>query len=172
MKKILLTSLFALATVISVGAHASESDQADGTARVKVRKALKIQESQVMDFATVTLGTGSSTVSIDNTGAVSTTNNTYVPSGTGSAGSFDIVGPDSQALTVTYTDGTLANTSGDTIALTVDGVTGNATSVTTDSIGNANLTVVGNLAFTGNEPNDDYSTENTSGVPYTVTVSY
>lgn len=168
MNKFLKISMFALMAVVSTNVWAETSDPADGSATVKVRKALSVEETQGMDFATVTLGTGASTVSVDANGVVSAADASYTVSGTGKGGAFEVVAPANTSLTVAYTTGSLKSSpSGATsIPLTVDG----PVSITSGDDGTAELKVGGELSFVGNEPNADYSTDN--GTPYTVTVSY
>ena len=168
MNKTLKLSMIALLAILSTGVKAQEaSETANGTARVKLRKALAIEEKTEMDFATVTLGTGAGTVSVGENGSL-TPSGDYTTAGPGSAGEFTITGPASQVLNIDYTNGVLKSSASGATEIPVE-ITGDPSLTLTDT-GIAELTVTGELSFEGNEPDGDYSTEN--GTPYTVTVSY
>ena len=169
MNKTLKLSMIALLAVLSTGVKAQEaSETANGTARVKLRKALAIEEKTIMDFSTVTLGTGAGTVSVGTNGTLTTTGDDYTTVGSGQAGEFTITGPANQELNITYTDGRLRSSAGGTTIIPVT-ITGDASLRSSDT-GITDLIVTGELSFNGNEADGDYSTEN--GTPYTVTVSY
>lgn len=173
MKKILSTSVIALAVLAGTNVMAEGHTPAVGTgnARATLETGIVVEEQDEMNFGTITrLGdnpAGTITLSQEGT-RTSSSESLEVTQGTAAAGVIKISGAANTAVdSITYGKATLSNGSGKTIELQAAGP------ATADlTTGEATVKVGGTLTLDGTEPDGEYSTKSDGGEPYNVTVAY
>jgi len=138
---------------------------ADGNASVVIVNQVGIESVQDMDFGTLISPGYNGTFTLSTSGTLSCASQ-WICTGTPAVGKF-IVSANNASVNVTYQDGTLSDGAGHTLALAV---TGDNTVTLTNGTGE--LKVGATLSTAWDTPAGTYSTANTGGQPYKVTVNY
>lgn len=160
-----------LSTAILAGLFANSAFSASttGDAQVIIRSALGISQTQAMNFGRVEHDNTVQTVTVSSGGAVTCGGAYLCTGGTQAAGQFTITGTGTSTVNVTRQDGILSDGSGHTTALT-------PTSANTIALvaGSAVLNVGGSFSFTPvtGQESAVYSTSNSGGQPYVISVNY
>lgn len=167
-KIIIVMTIFSVIAVLI--AQKSFTASTSGTATATILAAISVTENTAMAFGNIGTDATAQTVTLSAAGSI-TCPSGYGCSGSPSQGIFDITGPD-QSLNVTYSNGTLSDGSGNTMALNVATPTTPNASTITPSSGTATLNVGGELSVGTSQVAGSYSTANAGGSAYTVTVNY
>ena len=123
-----------------------------------------------MDFGTISGGSSPGSVVLDvSNGRVATGDAQLLASGPGTAATFELTGEPSETYSISFSNGTLANGSGQT--MTVNSFTHNG-SGTIPGSGVEQFEVGATLNLGSNQAAGSYSTANGGGSPYTVTINY
>ena len=131
---------------------------------------LSIAEVAPMDFGTVAGGPVPGSVILGTAGGRITSGDVQaLPSGPGSAATFQITGDPGNAYSLSYGNGTLASPGGQ--QMTVTTFTDNSAG-TIPAAGTATFQVGATLNVGSNQPAGLYSTSTGGGSPYTVTINY
>jgi hypothetical protein len=169
-KLLMLGATFAIVVQFDTIAMAAN---VDGSATVEIVEPLTITESNGLNFGKIASGTTSGTINVNTAGTVTKTAgpaDLQVVDAAGSAGVFAIAGEPSLLFTVTVPASTSLSPTGTSggapmnVTLASDATTINAAGL--DGLGDATLTVTGDLAVGANQAADTYS-----GI-YNVTVFY
>ncbi len=166
----LLPRLGLAVTLTALTITVANADTIDGTATATVVAPLSIAQDTVMDFGSIAGGAAIGTVVMDTSGGRTATGDAeIIDLSPGTAGAFTITGESGQVFSVTFTDGTLTDTGGGnpmtvhTFTDTADGLLSAATE---------SFTVGATLNVGVNQVPDSYSTANSNGTMYTITVNY
>lgn len=157
--------------------HGTTTKTVAATAQAIAITALGLTVSPIpMSFGEVSPGTAGGTIIMDSSGVRSVgLGDTDVVNDlmSGTPGSFTVLGQANLFFTVQYTDGTLADTSGNTIQLTDFTDTSGSPSVLLTGL-DQTFSVGATLVIGPSQTAGDYSTANasTGGVPYKITVNY
>jgi hypothetical protein len=167
-KLLVLGATFALAAQFGTNAMAAQ-DTGDVVALLV--EPLTITSGPDMDFGTIAGGTGVGTVVMDLTGGLTTTGDAQIigVSG-GTAGTFNISGEGSLAITVSVPVSAVLEGPGSPGTDMTITFNSNAATTTALSSGVATLTVFGSLALAASQPAGSYTTA--GGNSYVVTVNY
>lgn len=150
--------------------QAGTATPVNGTASATAFTPLSITETVSMDFGTLSGGPLAGSVILDTGGGRSATGDVQLlAAGPGTAATFQISGEPSQAYSLAFGNGTLANGSGQTIGISA--FTDNSLGTLPGS-GTETFQVGATLAIGANQPAGNYSTANGGGVPYTITINY
>ena len=161
-----------LALVLAAGfATSANADTANGRVDATVIAPLTIAAGNDMLFGSVAGGTGTGTVVLTTGGGISTTGDaTAVPASGAQAGTFDISGAPGASYAISFSaSGTL--TDGGSNSMTVDSFSDTA-SGTIPGGGTETISVGATLNVGASQAAGSYSTTNTGGSAYTVTVNY
>jgi hypothetical protein len=165
----LLPRLGLAVTLTALTITVANADQIDGTATATVIAPLSIVEDTAMDFGSISGGPAIGTVIMDATGSRTATGDAQIiAASAGTAGAFTITGESGQAYSISYTDGTLSNGSGQT--MTVDTFTDNSAGTLAAAIESFSAGATLNVGV--NQLSGAYSTAFGGGSPYTITVNY
>jgi len=171
-----LLSVLTFVLALSGSVFAQPSQAITATANVQAQ--INITKNNDIDFATIQQG---SSPTIDPSGS-----NSDVGAGA-KAGDLDITASSSTQLVISWTASpVLSDGSGNTMpyspavyADTTGGsttqITGNgsaASNTSTDTSGSLHLSVGGNLTVGASQTSGSYSTANTGGTPFSITVNY
>lgn len=173
MHTFLKTSIFAMGLVLGSGTFAATGT---GHAQAELTSPLTITNTVNVDFGVIAIdpAAGPQTILIDGTHTVHCPA-TYVCSGTPSGGGLQITGAPDVTVYVNLVGSTATLSDGTGNSITFDPSFGNSSDSTPFIIatnGTRNVSIIGELTFSGNEPAGTYNTTNTGGSGYTVTVNY
>jgi hypothetical protein len=141
-----------------------------GTASATSFVPLTISELIAMDFGTVAGSPQAGAVVLDTNGSRFTTGGARViTSSAANAASFQVLGEPNQVYSLAFSDGTLANATGQLINLT--SFTDNSLGAISAS-GDETFEVGATLNVGANQPEGVYSTSAPGGIPYTITINY
>lgn len=155
-----------MAGLYSTGAVA---ETADGVAIATVIEPLILTATQTMDFGTVASNSVGGTLSMDNTGAV-TSADLDVISALGQTLQFTIEGEAAQAYTLGIADGVLSDGAGHTMAITITGNDDDG-SIAVSGVPET-VTVTGDLTVGASQFAGSYSTGNAGGNAIVITANY
>ena len=131
---------------------------------------LSIAESVPMDFGTIAGGSVSGTVILNTgNGRITTGDAETLAAGPGNAATFEVAGEPNNSFSLSFSDGILANASGQQM---------NVTSFTHNSAGTIpgsgpeSFQVGATLNVGASQQSGTYSTSNAGGNPYSVTINY
>ena len=141
------------------------STSADGNVSVTIIEQASIESEADIDFGTLISPGYQGTFTVNTSGLLSCATN-WVCTGTPSAGKFKILS-NTASVDVSYQDGVLSDGLGHTLTVKVDGQ--KALSVVN---GSATLYVGAELEVPYGTSAGLYSTSNTGGTPYKVTINY
>lgn len=142
----------------------------NGTASATAFTPLGIVESVAMDFGTVAGGPIAGNVVVDTSGGRTATGDVQLlAAGPGSAATFQVSGEPNQTYSLAFGNGTLTNAGGQVISVST--FTDNSLGTIPGS-GSETFQVGATLGIGSNQPAGNYSTANSGGSPYTVTINY
>lgn len=173
MKQKKLAIQLVLAGLVIGGIGLANAATQNGNATAEVINPITITESQVLNFGQFAVGTAGGAVIMTDGGAISAGADIDLLGSSGAQqGTFAISGQANKAIAVTVSG---AATLSDGLATpNTMGLTASATTPPSvlDASGAATLNVGGVLTVGGNQAPGTYSTTNSGGIPYTVTVNY
>ncbi|MBN2779606.1 MAG: DUF4402 domain-containing protein [Alphaproteobacteria bacterium] len=166
-------SLFTLGLILSTSAFAATGT---GHAQAELSNPLSVTNDINVDFGTIAIdpAAGPQTISMSNTNVVSCPT-TYICSGAPTKGALEVTGAPTTNFQVNLVGSTATLSDGTGNTILFDPTLGNSSEsgqFTMAADGTRNVSIIGELSFTGNEPAGTYNTTNPGGSGYTVTVNY
>jgi hypothetical protein len=150
---------------IAIFSDKSFTASTTGNATVSILQQLSISETTGINFGSITVTSAAGNVVLSTAGSVTNcASGVYTCSGSPTAGSFNISGTASTAVTVSVDASTSLTGPGTSMTLTLSG--NNTGSQTLNGSGNLTLNVGGTLAVNANQAAGTYSGT------YTATVNY